>query len=339
MNDNSTVRDIGEFGLIKRLDAVLRDTMKEPGRIDLGIGDDAAVWQPAPGMSSVITTDTLVAGNHFRLDWTDWRSLGHKMLAVNLSDIAGMGATPVLATVSLSLTGQERVSHLEELYRGAARLAEPHAVTIAGGDIVRTSGPLTLSVAVIGEARRVLRRSGAQVGDRIAVSGTLGASAAGLKLLESDDMRRDATTADLLITAQIRPNPRISLGRLLADEGATAAMDLSDGLLGDLPKLLESSNVSGQIDAARVPVLPAIRALFPDQWREMALRGGEDYELLVTLPRDREADIVAAAANIRATLTVIGEVIPVNAGTPLMTMTDFEGEPSKITAGAFDHFG
>lgn len=339
MSDVLTVRNVGEFGLIDRLHAVVQEMSGGSSRIALGIGDDAAVWRPAPGMSSVITTDSLVEGVHFRSDWTDWRSLGHKMLAVNLSDIAGMGASPVLATVTLCLTGDERVADLEELYRGAAALAIPHDVDIAGGDIVRTPGPLTLTVTVVGEGTRVLLRSGARVGDRIVVSGTLGAAAAGLRLLMEDNARRRAATSDLLIAAQLRPNPRIALGKLLAQEGATAAMDLSDGLLGDLPKFLTASGVAGRVEVAHVPVLPALRALFPETWEELAMRGGEDYELLATLPADRANAIIAEAKRVGATLTVIGEIVERDAGAPLITIAESDGRVHEIAAGAWDHFG
>lgn len=339
MSDQLTVREVGEFGLIDRLQAVLREEMGECRRIELGIGDDAAIWRPAPEASSIITTDTLVEGVHFRPDWTDWRSLGHKMLAVNLSDVAGMGAVPVLATVTLCLTGDERVADLEEMYRGAAALALPHGVAIAGGDVVRTPGPLTLSVTVVGEGTRLLLRSGARSGDVVVVSGTLGAAAAGWRLLERADGRRKAATADLLIAAQLRPNPRIALGQLLAREGATAGMDISDGLLGDLPKVLVASGAGARIDAGRVPVLPALRALFPDEWLELGLRGGEDYELLATLPADRAEPIIAAAKSIGATLTVIGEVVERGPDEPLITLRELDGRVQEIASGAWDHFG
>ncbi|HWV35147.1 MAG TPA: thiamine-phosphate kinase [Thermomicrobiales bacterium] len=336
---SETVREIGEFGLIDRLQAVLREEMGQRARIILGIGDDAAIWRPAEGTSSVITTDTLVEGVHFRRDWTDWRSLGHKMLAVNLSDIAGMGAKPVLATVTLSLAGDELVTDLEEIYRGVAALAEPHDVEIAGGDIVRTPGPLTLTVTAIGEGLRLLRRSGARVGDRIAVSGTLGASAAGLRLLSGENPHlRQAATADLLIAAHLRPNPRIALGQMLAREGATAAMDLSDGLLGDLPKLLAASGVAARIETERVPVLPAVHALFPDIWQALTMRGGEDYELLVTLPASDADRIVADARKIGATLTVIGEIVSQEDGEPLLTIIEPDGRLVGVEPGAWDHF-
>lgn len=331
-------RDVGEFGLIAALNAILPESVRANDQVELGIGDDAAIWAPTTGMSSVITTDTLIEERHFRLDWTDWRSLGHKMLAVNLSDIASMGATPVLATITLGLTGDEQVADLEELYRGAAALAEPHDIAIAGGDIVRTTGPIVLSITVIGEGLRLLRRDGARPGDRIIVSGTLGAAAAGLRLLEMPETRFGAATAELLVGAHLRPNPRVALGKVLARCGASAVMDLSDGLLGDLPKILTASGVAARVDSRLVPVIPAVRALFSDDWLDLALRGGEDYELLATVPEDALGEIRSEAAGVGATVTEIGEIIAHHDDDALLVLRDAEGVPHSVTAGAFDHF-
>jgi thiamine-monophosphate kinase len=339
MSSNILVRDIGEFALIAALRESLPEHVRASDAVPLGIGDDAAAWQPADGMTSVITTDTLIEEIHFRLDWTDWRSLGHKMLAVNLSDIAGMGATPILAVITLGLRGDERVADLLGLYKGAADLAGPHDVVIAGGDIVRTEGPLILSVTVVGEGSRLLRRDGARPGDRIIVSGTLGASGAGLELLHLEELRARATTADLLVGAHLRPNPRIALGKLLAERGATAAMDLSDGLLGDLPKMLAASGVSARIDVRLLPVLPAVRALFPDRWPELAVRAGEDYELLASIPAGSLGLFQSLAQEIGATITEIGEILSTDADEePSLFVIDTDGVERCVDAGAFDHF-
>jgi thiamine-monophosphate kinase len=256
-----------------------------------------------------------------------------------LADIAAMGALPLLATITLALTGDERVSDLEELYRGAATLAEPHGVAIVGGDIVRTTGPVMLAVTAIGEAANVLQREGARPGDRLIVSGTLGASAAGMRLLQMPDLRARATTAELLIAAHLRPNPRVALGHVLATHGATSAMDLSDGLLGDLPKMLAAGGVAARVNSSRVPVLPAVRALFPEDWLELALRGGDDYELLATIPPDAMDEVGCAAANVGATITDIGEILAREDGEPLLSLIDANRDIREVPAGAFDHFG
>jgi thiamine-monophosphate kinase len=341
--ESRLVRDVGEFGLIN----VLADTLPSEARavpdLSLGIGDDAAVWQPAAGEQVVVTTDSLIEGVHFRLDWTDWRSLGHKSLAVNISDLAAMGAAPKLAMVTLGLRGDERLADLRAMYEGLGDLARRYGVAIAGGDIVRSPQSLMLHVTALGETRhgRVLTRSGARAGDLIAVSGTIGASAAGLRLLQSEeaDQRRQAATAPLLIAAHLRPEPRVALGEALLRHGASATMDLSDGLLGDLPKILEASGVSGRVDARRIPVAAAVRALFPDDWLELAMRGGEDYELLFTAPPEQWPEIERAVAAVGGAVTAIGEVVARAGERPALEVIDFNGRVKVAKPGAYDHFG
>ncbi len=337
----SLVRDVGEFGLIAALEAALPDTVRAGGALDLGIGDDAAVWQPPDGSAVVVTTDSLVEGVHFRLDWTDWERLGHKSLAVNLSDLASMGATPGVAVVTLALRGTERVSDLEALYRGMGALAATSGTRIAGGDIVSSPYVLALHITLLGSATegRVLRRSGARPGDLIGVSGTLGASAAGLRLQQAGGMnaRRRAATADLLIEAHLRPQPRLALGKVLLDQGVSAAMDLSDGLFGDLPKLLTANNARGRLREADIPVAAAVRALFPAEWLHLATRGGEDYELLFTIAPEKWADLEKAAEGAGSTVTAIGDILPGDEEQPLMTLVT-NGVERPVRSGAFDHF-
>jgi thiamine-monophosphate kinase len=336
-----TVRDVGEFGLIEALRRVLSPEVVAGPGLQVGIGDDAAIWSPAAGESIVITTDSLVDGVHFRLDWTDWGSLGHKSLAVNLSDLAAMGARPRIALISLGLTGDERVSDLEDLYRGIDALAARHGVLIAGGDIVSSPKGVAIHVTVLGETRsgRALQRSGAQIGDLVCVSGTIGASAAGYHLLgESEEGSRSGSmTAELLIAAHLRPQPRIALGKVLLESEATSAMDLSDGLFGDLPKVLEMSRVGAKIELSKLPIAASVRALFPDEWIDFATRGGEDYELLFTLPPESFEKVRAEAKGIDATITAIGEIIERGEG-PSIRVIDFDGNEAPAELGAYDHF-
>lgn len=343
MTDERRVRDVGEFGLIELLEASLPPDIRASTGLELGIGDDAAVWQPSPGEHIVVTTDSLVEGVHFRLDWTDWERLGNKALAVNISDIAAMGAHPRLAVVSLGLDGDERVGDLQALYRGLGALARRYAMTIAGGDIVRSPSGVVLHVTALGETRgrRVLSRSGASPGDLIGVTETLGASAAGMRLLEldADDPRRRAATAGQLIEAHLMPEPRVALGAALLQHGATAAMDLSDGLLGDLPKLLAASGVAARLDEGEIPVAAAVRALFPAEWNDLAFRGGEDYELLFTAPRRAWEGIEGAAQTSGGTVTAIGEVVGRESATPIIEITARDGTRRAASPGAFDHFG
>ncbi len=344
MNASVTVRDVGEFGLIRALRDALPESVRTGDRLTVAIGDDAAVWTPKPGASIVVTTDSLIEDIHFRLapGWTDWRSLGHKALAVNLSDLAAMGATPGLATVSIGLRGTERVADLIDLYEGMGTLASRWSCLIAGGDIVASPAGFSLHITAIGELQgeRILRRDSAKPGDVVAVSGTLGAAAAGLEILQlpPDDPRRTATTADLLVAAHLRPSPRLDLSPILLDGGATSAMDLSDGLFGDLPKILEASDVAARIDETAIPVAAAVRALFPDRWFHLATRGGEDYELLFTAPPDRFTAIASAATQIQATVTPIGEIVASTPNHPRLELRHPDGTMSSITSGAFDHF-
>jgi thiamine-monophosphate kinase len=344
MSDGRTVRELGEFGLIEALHGALPTAVVAGPGLRLGIGDDAAVFDPSPGASLVVTSDSLIEGVHFRLGdgWSDWRSLGHKTLAVNLSDLAAMGAVPKLTTVTLGLRGTERVEDLLDLYRGLGELAARHGTFVAGGDLVASPTALGLHVTAIGEAPggKVLTRSGARPGDLIAVSGTLGAAAAGLRLLLAgpDDPRRGAATAGALVAALLRPEPRLDLAPILVGGGATSAMDLSDGLFGDLQKILAASGVAARLDAAQIPVAAAVRALFPNEWLDLATRGGEDYELLITAPPDAFAAIAREAATIGATVTAIGEVEQVREGKPSLTLRGLDAVDRPIFSGAFDHF-
>lgn len=336
-----TVADIGEFGLITRLtEALPKEVRVANASMVHGIGDDAAIWRSGDGPDQVISTDALIEGIHFRLDWTSWENLGYKSLAVNLSDLAAMGANPVLSVVTLGLRGDEAVADLEAMYRGMGALALRHGVTIAGGDIVKVPEQRIISVTAIGTVApgKALLRSGARVGDVIGVTGTIGASAAGLRILMQPDAYRDHNTAPRLVQAHLRPEPRIEAGQLLAEHGATSAMDLSDGLAGDLPKILDASGVSARIDEDDLPVISAVRALFPDSSRELALHGGEDYELLFTMSFEAFASFQRAAADRDITVTAIGRIVAAGSDGPELHIRRHGGTVELLPAGAFDHF-
>ncbi len=342
VTSDQRVSEIGEFGLIDALAESLPRDVRAPAGMRIGIGDDAAVWRPSSNEDLVVTTDSLVEDIHFRRNWTDWESLGHKLLAVNVSDLAAMGAVPRLALITLGLRGDEWVNDLQSLYKGIGELARRNSMAIAGGDVVRSPHALMFHVTAIGETRgrRVLSRSGAKPGDIIGVTGTLGASAAGLRLLqmEPNDPRREAVTAPALIDAHVRPEPRIALGAVLVEHGATSAMDLSDGLIGDLPKILHASAVSAELDARRLPVAAAVRALFPTDWFDLVIRGGEDYELLFTVPAGAWDDTARAAADVGGTVAPVGTIVARRRGESAIEMVDLLGVRRTISAGAFDHF-
>lgn len=337
-----TVREMGEFGLIAALEAALPPGVRGSQELTIGIGDDCAVWQPPEGSAVVVTTDSLVETIHFRIGWTDWERLGHKALAVNLSDIASMGAAPGLAVITLALRGSERVNDLEALYAGIGSLALATETLIAGGDIVSSPGVTSLHVTLLGSAPggKVLTRSGAQPGDLVGVSGQLGSSAAGLRLLQAGGMnaRRRAAVAEKLIDIHLRPQPQLALGKALLDSGASAAMDLSDGLFGDLPKVLTASDARARLVSEAIPVSDDVRALFPEDWFHFATRGGEDYQLLFTAPPSRWSAIKAAAKLAGAPVTRIGEILEAEDDAPLMLL-ESDGVDRPIRPGAFDHFG
>ncbi len=322
---------LGEFELIAELAALF-----EPPDDGLGIGDDAATWPAADGTVQVATTDMLVEGIHFRLDWTTPADLGWKALAVNLSDLAAMGAAPGRALVSVAVEPGRRGLALD-LYRGLRTLAAQTGTRVVGGDTVRSPGPLVINVVVVGEAdpARLLRRDAARPGDLVAVTGRLGASAAGLAVL-SDGRDPLEPGAASLLTAHCRPSPRLVAGRLLAARGVRCAIDISDGLASEALHLARASRVGIEIDIGRVPLEPAaVRLLGERRSRALALAGGEDYELLFTLDR-RLMDELAGALAVDGGLTVLGEVTSsVTAGT--VRFVD-AGQPVELTEKGYVAF-
>jgi thiamine-monophosphate kinase len=272
----------------------------------LGVGDDAALLCLPPDAELAAAVDTLVAGRHFPLG-SDARSIGHRALAVNLSDLAAMGATPAWATLALTLPSAEP-QWLERFTAGFADLAQAHGVALVGGDT--TSGPLTVSVQIMGHVPRdtALRRSGARPGDLLAVTGTLGDAGAGLALATAAVATEDAAAARELLRRFEYPTPRVEFG--IAARGiATAAMDLSDGLAGDLLKLAAASELAAHVEIERLPLSRAIEAVAsPRHARDWALGAGDDYELLVAVPPQLFDSLAGRAARLNLRLTAIGEL-------------------------------
>ncbi len=297
--------ELGEFELIRRFFSRAAPPRSESGVI-LGIGDDAALLELPPGMDLVATVDTVVAGRHFP-DGTDARSVGHRALAVNLSDLAAMGATPSWATLALTLPSADR-QWLQRFAAGLFDLADAHGVALVGGDTTR--GPLTVTIQLLGHVPHgtALRRSGARAGDLLAVSGTLGDAGAGLKFSSMPPAAVARRDVEELIRRFDYPCARVELGKS-ARSFATAAMDLSDGLVGDLPKLAQASGLHAHVSVERLPLSAAMRAAAnPLQARDWALAAGDDYELLFAVPPQRYAELQAAADRLNLTLTAIGEL-------------------------------
>ena len=311
-------------------------------RVETGIGDDTAVLLPLPGARLLATTDLIVEDVHFRRAWASAFDIGWKAMAVNLSDIAGKGGQPLWALVALALPAPADPAEVEALYEGMRRAAAPHGVAIVGGDTSTSPGGWFVNVTLLGEHEGKPRlRSDASPGDAVAVTGTLGRSAAGLAALEAGRARLDAVRPAMLETvtaAHLRPTARVAEGRWLgAAAGVHAMMDLSDGLATDLAHICRASGVGARVALSRLPVDPDARevagALGADAltW---ATSGGEDFELLLTCER---ASVDALRDGLRratgTVLTVVGEIEAVEAG---VTFLDAAGEPVTVAPG-YEH--
>ena len=316
---------MSEFDLIARY-----FTRATPGAL-LGVGDDAALLQVSAGNVLAVSSDMLVSGTHFFAD-ADPFLLGHKTLAVNLSDLAAMGATPRWATLAISLP-KANEAWLERFSAGFFALAEQHGVELIGGDTTR--GPLNLCVTIFGEvpAQQALRRSGAQVGDEIWVSGSLGDAALALAHLKRRFVLSDEELA-ACVPALHQPQPRIALG--LALRGiASSAIDISDGLLADLGHILDASQLGARLAFAALPVSSAVRShLDQPLATRCVLAGGDDYELCFTVPAARHAEVSDIAARLGLPLTCIGEVV----AAPGCIVHDAAGNPLSTETCGYDHF-
>ena len=312
----------------------------EPGgatSVLLGIGDDAAIWQPSRSNRSAITTDALVEGVHFSRDLMTLADAGWRAIAANASDLAAMGARPVLATVALGVPVGTDEASIVELYRGIAAAASAAGMTIAGGDLTRAP-VLTIAIAAVGEVRpsNVKTRSGGRPGYVLAVTGTLGAARAGLALARAGDSKLAGPAAIAALTAFRRPQARCAEGRFLAaSRNVGAMMDLSDGLSTDLARLCVASGCGALLSA--VPVAEAARAIALERGEDperFALAGGEDFELLVAVrPRAFEHLARRFAAQFGRPLHRIGTL---RAGGGLALARDGVEEP--IAATGWDHF-
>lgn len=314
---------MSEFDLIKRY-----FTRNTPSAI-LGVGDDAALLRIADGMELAVSSDMLVGGTHFFPDTNPYQ-LGHKTLAVNLSDLAAMGATPRWATLALSLPNADE-NWLRRFSAGFFALAEEHGVELVGGDTTR--GPLNLCVTIMGEVPKgkALRRSGARAGDDVWVSGTLGVAALGLAHLQGKIALPENDRLSCL-AALHQPQPRVALGLALRDI-ARSTIDISDGLLADLGHILESSGVGAELQFAAIPKVKA-HDLDESLLRHCVLSGGDDYELCFTAPAARSGEIDAIALKLQLPLTRIGSI---NAGQDC-TVRTAEGGVLKIKESGYDHF-
>lgn len=329
-----TLSDLGEFGLIDRLAAALGPAAV-PGLVR-GIGDDAAVYRIGDGRVHVVTTDALVEGAHFDRSFTTMDDLGEKAVAVNVSDVCAMNARPRFLTVALGVPDGFAVDYLDALYRGIRRACERYGCAVVGGDVTRAPA-LLLSITAVGEAdeTNVVYRSGARVGDLLAVTGDLGAAAAGLRLLLDPALRSEISAFPHPVQRQRAPTARLDAVEALAQAGVrpSAMLDVSDGLASEIHHIARRSSVGAVVRRAAIPIHPQTQAAFQRLGAdplEGAFWGGEDYELLLTLGA---SDLAALPPGL---LTVVGRIVAAEDG---VTVEDGNGSREALPVRGFDHFG
>jgi len=322
------VSELGEFGLIDLLAKMAGGEKDE--RLLIGIGDDAAAWQGDESIQ-LATVDSFIQDVHFPSGIAPWKELGWKALAANLSDIAAMGGVPRYALVSLALPDNTEVDDVTDLYSGMLELGREYGVAIIGGDISRAPiVAITITILGSSQKRQILTRSAAKPGELVAVTGELGAAAAGLEMLKLK-LKFDPQVTACFKQAFLHPYPRIAEGQLLAEQGVKTAIDISDGLIADLGQICKASQVGARIEVDRVPIEPMVKAGFGEKSVELALSGGEDYELLFAAGAEVIDKVERAAP---CPITTIGEIV-VGKG---VTVVDRQGNPSNVVKRGWEHF-
>ncbi len=332
--NNVQLKTIGEAGILAAIDRIV--AIADPTVI-VGIGDDAAVLQPSAHRQLVVTTDMQLESVHFKLSYATPYDIGWKAMAVNLSDIAAMGGVPRYAVISLALRPDLELRWIEDLYRGLREVGAEFGVTIVGGNLAKSPGPMVVDVTALGEveAAGIVRRTGAKTGDRLLVTGALGASAAGRHVLE----RGVAGPYEVLAAAHLRPHPRVHEGRVAAHAGwATAMIDLSDGLATDLWRLCETNNLGVRVDGASLPISASTRdvavRIGVDVFN-LAVYGGEDYELLIAASPTRAGALATRLRDeVGTPATMIGEFVDLNQGRHI----EYQGKRIVLEPRGWDHF-
>jgi len=333
-----TIEDMGEFGFIR---SIMNNCLHSPEDVIQGIGDDCAVMGPLDGKVLLFTTDLLIEDRHFLKEKSSPFELGWKAIAVSLSDIAAMGGRARHAFVSLAIPSHTKIAFLNKLYEGMKSLCRRYGVNLLGGDTSSSPGGLFINVAAMGEMaeEEVLYRKGASPGDLIYVTGSLGGSAAGLKLLKGELSCREEI-GKVLLALHNHPEPRLKPGRLIAESRAASAMiDVSDGLLSDLGHICDASHAGARIFMELLPVSGELttlcrgRSLDP---RDLSLHGGEDYELLFTVPpKNRQLIEETMEFSQACPFTRVGEMTK-EKGVRVVTKDGAE-EEERASRG-FDHF-
>jgi thiamine-monophosphate kinase len=333
------IRELGEFGVIDLLNQMIVRQRSGPDnaspfafRLLVDTGDDTAAWRTGEA-TELFTTDTVVEGVHFTRATIPWRDLGWKSLASNISDIAAMGGLPLYALVTLGLPPETEVEDLQELYGGMLEIGNKYGVAVVGGDMVR-SPVVFITVGLTGvHPGMPMLRSAARAGDRVAVTGALGGSGGGLRLM-LDGLAVSQEAAGHLRRCHRRPEPAVAEGQTLAGAGVLTAMDVSDGLADDLSKLCRASGLSACIFADQVPAHQLLKQAFPDGYLDLALAGGEDYTLLFTATPELMDKVMPLLPSDAA---VVGEIL---AGEPgRVVIVDSVGNETAAGRGGWDHFG
>jgi thiamine-monophosphate kinase len=326
------IGDLGEGALIEELRAIFAVTEID---IDVGIGDDAAVISPSAGMRQVWTTDILIEDIHFNIGWQSPIELGRKCLAVNISDIAAMGARPTFALLSIGISPDTSSDVILDICRGISEAAMEKGIQVIGGDTSSSNMGIVISVAMAGEQEGgAVLRSGASVGEHVAVTGELGSAAAGLRLLQAGK----GSEFPSLVDSFISPPDRVAVGVAAKSSGVSSMTDLSDGLASDLRSICVHSSVGAAIDLVRLPVSQELKAAckqFGWDMESLVLTGGEDYELLVTFPPDKADSMDRAASASGVELTTIGTIQAAAAG---INMRDNNGSVRELPEHGYDHF-
>ncbi len=333
------ISDLGEFPLIERLEQIIAT---ERSDIIVGIGDDVAVLADSGEEFLLATVDSQVEHVHFLRHEISPHQLGRRALAINLSDIAAMGGRPQVALVSLALPADTEVAWMEDLYRGLREEADRYGTAVVGGNMARSPGGAFIDVCVLGRVRRehLLLRSGARPGDRVLVTGQLGQAGAGLKLLLEPNLSVAPPDRDILLTHLLTPTPRVTEAAAIAHTGlATAMIDISDGLSSDVGHICERSQVGVRIWAERLPISAAVRHVAEltatPSW-QLALAGGEDYELCFTAPPEAVEKLMAALEETNTPVTMVGEILPAEQDRRLVLP---DGQEVRLEPSGWQHFG
>lgn len=339
------IKDLGEFGVIDLLNTMIVEQRPAVNNASthgfplvVDTGDDTAAWKTSEA-TELFTTDTVVEGIHFTRATTPWADLGWKSLASNISDVAAMGGLPLYALITLGLPPETEVDDMRELYRGMLDISNSYGVALVGGDMVR-SPVVFITVGLTGyhPANPMLRSTG-KAGDQIGVTGPLGGSGGGLKLMLADERVERVLSetvsneaVEYLKSCHRRPHPAVDEGRILSQAGVTTAMDVSDGLADDLSKLCRASGLSARLYSEQIPVHHLLNEAFPDKFLELALYGGEDYLLLFTADSQLMDTVMPQFTH----GSVVGELVAGEAGRVIVV--DGAGVETEAHGGGWDHF-